>query len=110
MNYRKALDRVPRAIVLLTIVALFITAGYGQTKTQGVIKGRSGEKIILQTAENPNLIVLLTDSTDVAQVVGALKARRKQCRWQSFQDSHSGRGKFQPGQSARRDNHSIQGQ
>ena len=78
MNYRKALDRVPRAIVLLTIVALFITAGYGQTKTQGVIKGRSGEKIILQTAENPNLIVLLTDSTDVAQVVGALKARRKQ--------------------------------
>ena len=40
-------------------------------------KGRSGPKIILQTANSPNLVVLLTDYTDVAQVVGALKARKK---------------------------------
>jgi outer membrane protein OmpA-like peptidoglycan-associated protein len=49
-----------------------------QTKIEGVIKGRSGSKIILQTADSPNVIVLLTDSTDVAQVVGVLKARKKE--------------------------------
>jgi outer membrane protein OmpA-like peptidoglycan-associated protein len=48
-----------------------------QTKVEGVIKGRSGAKIILQTADSPKLIVLLTDGTDVAQVQGALKARKK---------------------------------
>ena len=40
-------------------------------KVEGVIKGRSGSEIILQTADSPKVIVLLTDSTDVAQVVGA---------------------------------------
>jgi outer membrane protein OmpA-like peptidoglycan-associated protein len=47
-------------------------------KVQGLIKGRSGENIILQTTENPNLIVVLTDSTDVGQVQGMLKARHKE--------------------------------
>jgi len=32
----------------------------------------------LQTSESPRLVVVLTDSTQVAQVLGALKARRKQ--------------------------------
>jgi OOP family OmpA-OmpF porin len=41
------------------------------------VKGRSGSEIILQTADSPKAIVLLTDSTDVAQVVGAFKARDK---------------------------------
>ena len=49
-----------------------------QTKVEGVIKGRDGSKIILQTADSPKLIVLLTDTTDVAQVQGVLKARKKQ--------------------------------
>ncbi len=31
----------------------------------------------LQTSDTPKLVVLLTDSTDVAQVVGAFKARSK---------------------------------
>jgi outer membrane protein OmpA-like peptidoglycan-associated protein len=48
------------------------------TKIEGVIKGRSGEKIILQTKDAPKVIVVLTDSTDVGQVQGMLKARKKE--------------------------------
>ena len=63
--------------VLFISVALPTTIVVAQTKVEGVIKGRDGSKIILQTADSPKLIVLLTDSTDVAQVQGVLKARKK---------------------------------
>ena len=53
------------------------TSVFAQTTVQGVIKRHSGSQIILQTAENPRVVVLLSDSTDVGQVVGALKARSK---------------------------------
>ncbi|MBZ5538727.1 MAG: OmpA family protein [Acidobacteriia bacterium] len=59
------------------LVALSSTMLVAQTKIEGVIKGRSGAKIILQTADSPKVIVLLTDSTDVGQVQGVLKARSK---------------------------------
>jgi hypothetical protein len=57
------------------LVALFSMIASAQTKLEGVIKGRSGSQVILQTADSPKVIVLL--STDVAQVQGALKARKK---------------------------------
>jgi len=63
--------------VLFMSVALSTTMVAAQAKVEGVIKGRDGSKIILQTADSPKLIVLLTDSTDVAQVQGVLKARKK---------------------------------
>lgn len=63
--------------VLMMSVALSTTAVSAQTKIEGVIKGRDGSKIILQTADSPKLIVQLNESTDVAQVQGALKARKK---------------------------------
>jgi len=47
-------------------------------KVEGMIKGRSGDSIVLQTPDAVNLVVQLTDTTDVAQVQGALKARRKE--------------------------------
>ena len=46
-------------------------------KVEGLIKGRSGDLVILQTKENPDLVVELTEGTDVGQVQGALKARNK---------------------------------
>jgi OOP family OmpA-OmpF porin len=64
--------------VLLLLVVLSGMVVFAQTKIEGVIKGRSGSTIILQNADSPKIIVLLTDRTDVAQVVGALKARKKQ--------------------------------
>ena len=74
----KSLGIVSIAFLALMFVALSSTIVSAQTKIEGVIKGRSGSEIILQTADSPKLIVLLTDSTDVAQVVGALKARKKE--------------------------------
>ena len=65
------------AALWFVLVALSSTVVYAQTKLEGIIKGRSGSKIILQTADSPKIIVLLTDSTDVAQVQGVLKARKK---------------------------------
>jgi len=46
-------------------------------KVEGLIKGRSGNLVILQTRDNPDLVVELTEGTDVGQVQGALKARNK---------------------------------
>jgi len=65
------------AASVLMLIALSSVVVSAQTKVEGVIKGRSGSTILLQTADSPKLTVLLTDSTDVAQVVGALKARKK---------------------------------
>ena len=65
-------------VLFLVFVTLSGTVVSAQTKVEGVIKGRSGAEIILQTSDNPKIIVLLTDSTDVAQVQGVLKARKKE--------------------------------
>jgi OmpA-OmpF porin, OOP family len=63
--------------LLFMLVAMSSTIVSAQTKLEGVIKGRNGAQIILQTADSPKVIVLLTDSTDVGQFQGALKARTK---------------------------------
>ena len=65
------------AALMLMVIALSSVVASAQTKVEGVIKGRSGSTIFLQTADSPKLTVLLTDSTDVAQVEGVLKARKK---------------------------------
>ena len=45
-------------------------------KVKGIIKARSGDTLTLQT-DASNVTVLLTDTTDVGQLQGALKARNK---------------------------------
>jgi outer membrane protein OmpA-like peptidoglycan-associated protein len=62
----------------LMLVGLSGTTMFAQTKIEGMIKARSGSKIILETADSPKVVVLLTDSTDVGQVQGVLKARKKE--------------------------------
>jgi outer membrane protein OmpA-like peptidoglycan-associated protein len=54
------------------------TVAAQSTKVEGIIKSRSGPDIILKTSNDPNMVVMLTDSTDVGQVEGMLKARSKQ--------------------------------
>jgi OOP family OmpA-OmpF porin len=66
------------AATMLFLIGLASSTVAAQTKVEGVIAGRSGSEIVLRTAENPKLIVLLADSTDVAQVQGALKVRQKE--------------------------------
>jgi OOP family OmpA-OmpF porin len=68
-------------VATLTFIGLTLfcaTVAAQSVKVQGLIKGRNGDTIILQTSNAPSLVVLLTDSTDVGQVQGVLKARKKE--------------------------------
>lgn len=69
-----------RLLLLLLIPTLFvlvIIAAAQTTKVKGIIKARNGDIIVLQTDTEPALNVQLTDTTDVGQVQGMLKARNK---------------------------------
>jgi OmpA-OmpF porin, OOP family len=70
-----------RTIPALVVALMIILAGNATTQAQtvqGVINGRSGATMTLQTADTPKFVVLLTPTTDVDEVQGALKARKKQ--------------------------------
>jgi OOP family OmpA-OmpF porin len=63
----------------LMVVALSSALVPAQTvKVEGLIQGRSGDTMTLQKSDSSTLVVLLTDATEVAQIQGVLKARRKQ--------------------------------
>jgi len=69
---------ISTGMLLINALTSLSTILSAQTsKVQGIIKERSGAAIILQTSDSPNLVVLLTDFTDVGQIQGVLKARRK---------------------------------
>jgi OOP family OmpA-OmpF porin len=62
----------------LAVLASLSTVATAQTvKAEGLITARNGDQMILKTSDSPKLVVVLTPSTDVAQVQGLLKARRK---------------------------------
>src|SRR5215472_16223291 len=65
-------------ISLISFALLTAVAAAQSTKVQGLIKARNGDTLILQSSESPNLTVLLTDSTQVGEVQGVFKARRKE--------------------------------
>lgn len=71
--------RIPFVAALLLIgFTLFSTTVRAQTKVEGLIQARNGDTMIMQTSDSAKLVVLLTDTTDVDQVQGVLKARKKE--------------------------------
>jgi OmpA-OmpF porin, OOP family len=66
----------------VTVVAALLFTGISavaqSTQVQGVISGRSGATMTLRQVGAPNILVLLTDSTDVGEIEGIFKARTKQ--------------------------------
>jgi outer membrane protein OmpA-like peptidoglycan-associated protein len=71
---------LPKAhvVTLALITWIPLTLPAQQTvKIEGLIKGRSGENMLVQTRDNPDLVIELTDGTDVAQLQGMFKARNK---------------------------------
>lgn len=74
------LSRIAYAAILSIIgLTLFSTTVDAQSvKVEGLIQARNGDTMILKTSDSPKLVVLLTDDTDVAQVQGLLKARKKE--------------------------------
>jgi len=78
INFRvKPVSKIPAVLAALMISLAGNAAMQGQT-VQGVINGRSGATMTLQTADTPKLVVLLTPTTQVDEVQGVLKARKKQ--------------------------------
>jgi outer membrane protein OmpA-like peptidoglycan-associated protein len=74
---------VSRTIQVVSVsffgAALLSTIALAQSvKVEGLIKARNGDTMILQTSDAPNLTVLLNDNTQVGQVQGLFKARRKE--------------------------------
>src|SRR5215469_192320 len=67
------------AFSLGAVLLLGSTIAAAETvKIQGLIKARSGATLVVETKDSPNLNVVLTDSTQVGQIQGVFKVRRKQ--------------------------------
>ncbi len=67
-------------VVTLSLAALllFCGAAVAQTQIQGVIDGRSGATMTVKTQDAGNVVVLLSDSTQVEEVEGGLHMRKKE--------------------------------
>jgi OOP family OmpA-OmpF porin len=66
------------AALLLAALVLLCSAVVAQTQIQGVIDGRSGATMTVKTADGTNVVVLLTSTTQVEEVEGGLKMRKKE--------------------------------
>ena len=65
------------ATVSLAALLLLCGAAVAQTQIEGVIDGRSGATMTVKTQDGTNVVVLLSDSTQVEEVEGGLKMRKK---------------------------------
>ena len=65
-------------ISLIGLALLCTTVAAQSDKVEGLIKARNGDTMIVNTSGSPDVTVLLSDSTQVGQVQGVFKARRKQ--------------------------------
>ena len=78
MERNDAIRYVRAGLMPALALVLLGSIGYAEpVKMHGLIEGRSGATIILQASDGGRVIVLLKDSTQVGQVQGVLKARRK---------------------------------
>ena len=73
---RKFASAVVLSLIALTLLSAVAVAQ--SLKVKGVIISRAGNTATLKTADSPALVVVLTDSTDVQQLQGAFKARKKE--------------------------------
>ena len=76
------MKRIGQSVVLagsLGTLLLFCDVMSAQTaKISGLITGRNAANMTVQTSSEPKVVVVLTDTTQVAQIQGVFKARRKQ--------------------------------
>ena len=79
MTQNKTLRIASVVILSLTVLALLSAAASAQSlKVKGNIISRAGNTMTVKTMDGTNVIVVLNDSTDVQQVQGAFKARKKE--------------------------------
>ena len=68
-------------VVAVAVAAVLLTCGVAAAQSaqiQGVIDGRSGATMTVKTQDAGNVVVLLSDSTQVEEVEGGLHMRKKQ--------------------------------
>jgi len=65
------------ATLSLTLLLLFCGSAVAQTQIEGVIDGRSGATMKVKTQDGTDVVVLLTSTTQVEEVEGGLKMRKK---------------------------------
>jgi len=75
MTKHRVLSLVSIASLFVLIATFSIAASAQDVKVEGLIKGRSGNDIILQTTDNPKIIVILNDDTQVSQAQGAFRKK-----------------------------------
>ncbi len=67
------------SVIVLSLTALVLIGGVAAAQNvQGVINGRSGATFTLQTQGSGNVVVVLTPSTQVDEIQGLFKARKKE--------------------------------
>src|SRR5271167_2062082 len=67
------------ATASLCLAALLLICGMAAAQNlQGIINGRSGATMTLQTQDSGNVVVVLTPSTEVDEVEGLLRIRKKE--------------------------------
>ena len=73
------LSRMVYALLLIGLaLPTTLLVAQNERKFEGVIKARNGDTMLLQTSDSQELVVVLTDDTEVGQEQGLLKARRKE--------------------------------
>jgi len=76
MSKRKLLSLASAASLLLVLIAsLNLVATAQSVKVEGIIKGRSGNTLSLQTSDVPKVVVVLNDDTQVSQAQGAFRKK-----------------------------------
>jgi len=75
---RNRFAAIALVVTLSTLLLLCGTVAAQSTKVKGNIINRAGNHMTLKTADGTSVVVVLNDNTDVQQVEGAFKARRKE--------------------------------
>ncbi len=77
MKSHLQLRYISAGLAAIVLISVGSAAAQGQA-VSGVINGRSGATMTIQTVDTPKLVVLLTPDTQVEEVQGVFKARSKQ--------------------------------
>lgn len=78
MSQTSMLREIRAAAVCCFVLTFFsVTLAAQSVDIQGIIKGRNGPAMLVQTSDASEIEILLDDSTDVGQLEGMLKARHK---------------------------------
>ena len=72
-------NRFAAIVLVVSLSTLLLLCGTvaAQTKVKGNITNRAGNHMTIKTSDGTNVVAVLNDNTDVQQIEGVLKARKK---------------------------------